>query len=305
MNREKTKAGSSGIGKAIWKNRDKYLMLAPFFTLFFLFTVIPVVSAMVLSLTDFNMLEPPSFIGFSNYVKLFLEDSVFIIAITNTLLFALITGPASFLLCFIMAWFVNELSPRGRTFMTFLFYAPTLSGNLYILWSTVFSGDIYGWANGILMSLGIIREPVLWLKDSRYVLGIVILVQLWMSLGTSFLAFIAGLQSVDRNLYEAAAIDGIRNRWQELFYVTLPSMGPQLLFGAVMQISTSFAAGRICIDLAGMPSTDYAARTIVTHAIDYGTLRYEMGYACGIATILFLMMLVMNRMVRNMLAKYL
>ena len=300
----KARAPARQLGKEMWANREKYLMMAPFFLLFAMFTVVPVISAIVLSFTNFNTLEAPSFVGLANYIRLFLEDSVFIISIKNTLVFALVTGPVSFLLCFIIAWFINELSVKGRTFMTFLFYAPVLSGNLYIMWAAVFSNDIYGWANSLLIQLGIIYEPISWLIDPRYMLGVIIIAQLWMSLGVSFLAFIAGLQNVDRNLYEAAAIDGVRNRWQELFYVTLPSMGPQLLFGAVIQISASFAVGNIVINLAGFPSTDYAADTIVTHAMDYGYLRFEMGYACAIATILFISMLVVNKMIRNILKKY-
>jgi len=300
----KKRAGFRYTMREVRRNGDLYLMMAPFFVLFLMFTIIPVGAAIVLSFTDFNALQTPSFIGLANYVKLFLEDAEFIISIKNTILFATITGPASFMLCFVMAWFVNELSVKGRTVLTFLFYAPALSGNLYILWTTVFAGDIYGWANGILITLNIINEPILWLRDPKYILTILIIVQLWMSLGTSFLAFIAGLQSVDRNLYEAAAIDGVRNRWQELFYVTLPSMGPQLMFGAVMQISVSFAAGRISMDLAGMPSTDHAASTIVTHAIDYGYYRYEMGYACAIASLLFIIMLAINKIIREGLSKY-
>ena len=290
--------------REIKRHTGKYLMISPFFAFFTVFTIIPVIAAITLGFTDFNLLEIPSFVGLSNYLKLLLDDSIFITSVINTMLFALITGPLSFILCFIMAWFVNELSPKFRTAMTFLFYAPVLSGNIYMLWQFIFSGDIYGWINGVLMSFGITQEPIMWLRDPRYMLGVIMLVQLWMSLGTSFLAFIAGLQSVDRNLYEAAAVDGVRNRWQELFYVTLPSMGPQLLFGAVMQISVTFAAGRICIDLAGLPSTDYAASTIVTHAMDYAYLRYEMGYACAIATVLFMMMLTINKYIRNKLRKY-
>jgi len=302
---------AKGIGrnrnllKEIAANKDKYILMLPYFILFTLFTVIPVISALVLSLTDFNSLEFPSFVGLRNYVKLFLDDPVFIIAIKNTLLFAAVTGPASYLLCFIMAWFVNELTAKRRTFLTFLFYAPTLSGSAYVIWKILLSGDIYGWLNGLLIRIGLSREPIYFLTDPKYMLTVIIIVQLWMSLGTSFLAFIAGLQSVDRNLYEAASIDGIKNRWQELFYVTLPSMGPQLMFGAVMQIAATFAAGQICIDLAGFPSTDYAAHTIVTHAMDYGNLRFEMGYACAVTTVLFAAMLSINRAIHNMLSKYL
>ncbi|MHB1453070.1 MAG: carbohydrate ABC transporter permease [Saccharofermentanales bacterium] len=285
-------------------NSDLYAMMAPFLLLFLMFTVIPVASSMILSFTDFNLLELPSFVGWDNYVKLFLEDKIFTITVKNTLLFAFLTGPLSYFISLFVAWMVNDLSPKVRTLFTFMFYAPSISGTMYFIWSLIFSGDIYGWANGFLINIGLINEPVAWLNDSRYSLGIIMLVQLWMSMGAGFLAFIAGLQSVDRTLYESGSIDGIRNRWQELIYITLPSMGPQLLFGAVMQISASFGAGRISIALAGNPSTDYAANTIITHIIDYGTIRYEMGYASAIASVLFVIMLVTNSFIRRVLRKY-
>lgn len=269
------------------RDRDKYAMLLPFFVLYGLFTLAPILCSILLSLTDFNMLSTPHFVWLDNYRKLLLEDSVFPTVVKNTLLFALITGPLSYFLCLIVAWLVNELSPIPRAAMTFLFYAPNIAGNLYVVWSMIFSGDMYGWANGFLTNLGLINEPVQWLSEPGTNLTIIMIVQLWMSMGAGFLTFIAGLQGVNRSLYEAAAIDGIRNRWQEFIYVTIPTMGPQLLFGAVMQISASFSAGRICIELAGNPSTDYSASTLITHIIDYGTQRYEMGYASAIATVLF------------------
>lgn len=286
------------------KNKTNYLMMAPYMALFFLFTVIPVISSIGLSFTYFNMLEFPQWRGWLNYIRLFFDDDVFLIAVKNTLLFAFITGPVSYFLCLIFAWFINELSPKVRAFMTLLFYAPSISGNLFVIWSFIFSGDSYGLVNGTLMKLGFLNEPIQWLQDPQYMMTIIIMVQLWLSLGASFLAFIAGLQGIDNSLYEAGAIDGIRNRWQELWYVTLPSMGPQLLFGAVMQISSAFAVSDICEQLAGFPSTDYAAHTVVTHIKDFGTVRYEMGYASAIATVLFITMILTNNVIRYLLRKF-
>src|SRR5690606_5097420 len=214
---------------------------APYMLIFFTFTVIPVVVSMGLSFFYFNMLEMPRFVGWQNYTRLFLDDDIFIIALKNTFIFALITGPASYLACFLFAWIINELSPKIRAVMTLIFYAPSISGNVFFIWLIVFSGDSYGYLNGFLMRLGIILEPIQWLQNEDYVLTIVIIVQLWLSLGTSFLAFIAGLQNIDRTLIEAGSVDGIKNRWQELWYIVLPSMKPQLMFGAVMQITASFA----------------------------------------------------------------
>lgn len=285
------------------KHKSSYVLLAPYMILFAIFTVIPVIISMLLSFTYFNMLEFPRFIGWSNYSRLFLEDDIFLISLKNTILFAVITGPISYIACFVFAWIINELSPKLRAFMTLIFYAPSISGNVFFIWLMIFSGDRYGILNGLLLKFGFIMEPILWLKEEQYVLPIIILVQLWLSLGTGFLAFIAGLQTVDRTLYEAGAVDGIRNRWQELWYITLPSMKPQLMFGAVIQLTTSLAVADVSIAIAGFPSINYAAGTIVTHLIDYGTTRFEMGYASAIATVLFIIMLGTNLIVQKLLRK--
>ena len=278
-------------------------MLAPYFILFFLFTVLPVVISIGLSFTYFNMLEAPTFVGWKNYIKLFLEDDIFLISLKNTLIFAVITGPVSYILCLLFAWIINEFKGKVRALLTLIFYAPSICGNAYMVWNLILTGDRYGYLNGILLKFGFIDEAILWMKTEKYVLPVLIVVQLWLSLGTGFLSFIAGLQTVDKSLYEAAALDGIKNRWQELWYVTLPSMKPQLMFGAVMQITQSFAVADISIQLAGNPSVNYAGATVVTHLLDYGSTRFEMGYASAIATVLFLLMIGTNKLVQRILRR--
>ena len=267
-------------------------MLLPFFVCFFVFLIIPIISSIVLSFTSYDMISFPKFIGFGNYKRMFLTDYVFPIVLKNTLIFAIISGPAGFVLSFVLAWFVNEFSPRVRTVLSFMFYAPALVGNAYFIWQVAFSADSYGYVNSFLLSAGLITEPIAWLKDASYIMPIVIIVQLWQSMGVSFLANISGLQNVSADLYEAGAIDGIRNRWQELWYITLPGMKHMLLFSAVMQISSSFSISQIAIALAGYPSVEHAADTIVSHMTDMATVRYELGYASAIAVFLFMMMAV-------------
>jgi multiple sugar transport system permease protein len=279
-------------------------MAAPFFVLFSLFTLLPVAASIVLSFTDFDMIRVPSLIYFENYIRLFVEDDVFLIAVKNTLLFAFITGPLSYFACLIFAWLINELRPGLRAVLTLLFYAPSIAGNVFFIWIFIFSGDANGLVNSFLIRNGLIQDAVKWLTDPRYSLAIIMLVQLWLSLGVGFLSFIAGLQGIDGSIYEAGAIDGIRNRFQELIHLTLPSMGPMLLFGAVMQIASSFGVSAVCSALAGFPSTDYAAHTIVLHMQDYGTLRFEMGYASAIAVVLFLTMLVLKRGIGGILKRF-
>lgn len=289
--------------ESVKKHKHSYILMGPYYLLFCIFTVLPVILSMVISFTYFNMLEFPRWIGWQNYTRLLTDDEVFIIAVKNTFLFAAITGPVSYMACFLFAWLINELSPRIRAVMTLVFYAPSISGNIYFIWQTIFSGDRYGYANGFLMKIGILLEPIQWLKDTNYILAIIIIVQLWLSLGTGFLAFIAGLQTVDKTLLEAGAVDGVKNRWQELWYIVLPSMRPQLMFGAVIQLTTSFAVADVSINMAGFPSVNYAAETIVTHLIDFGTIRFEMGYASAIATILFVIMVGSNLIIQKLLRK--
>ncbi|AFH62807.1 carbohydrate ABC transporter permease [Paenibacillus caseinilyticus] len=291
------------VARELRKNKHYYLLMSPYMLIFFTFTVIPVVISLALSFFYFNMLEFPRFVGWQNYARLFLGDDVFMIALKNTFMFAVVTGPVSYIACFLFAWIINELSPKVRAVMTLVFYAPSISGNVFFIWLIVFSGDSYGYLNGFLMKFGFILEPIQWLSSEKYILAIIIIVQLWLSLGTSFLAFIAGLQTIDRTLIEAGAVDGIKNRWQELWFITLPSMRPQLMFGAVMQITGSLAVADISVALAGFPSVNYAGHTIVTHLMDFGTIRFEMGYASAIATVLFCMMIGANKLTQKLLRK--
>lgn len=291
------------LRREIWRNRQNYVLLLPFFLGFFAFTVLPVGLSMLISLTDFNMLQVPRFVGLKNYLRLFLEDDIFLIALKNTIVFSCITGPVSHMMCFVFAWIINELPRTIRSVLTTILYVPSMCGNVYFIWSYIFSADRNGLMNSLLMRMNFIAQPISWLRTEDYVMPILIVVQLWLSLGTGFLAFIAGLQTVDKSLYEAGAVDGIRNRWQELWHITLPSMVPQLMFGAVMTITSSLAAADVSIALAGSPSVNYAGSTIVTHLIDYGTTRFEMGYASAIATLLFIIMVASNKLVQKALRK--
>jgi len=290
-----------------WKkmkvSKNCYIFLAPYAILFTMFFVFPVVASIYLSFTYYNVLEPARFIGLNNYISLLLEDDIFLIGIKNTLIIAVVTGPLGYIMSFLFAWLINELPRWVRSVAVVVFYAPSIAGNCYVIFSVFFRGDAYGWVNSMLMNLGIIDNPILWFTNPKYMLPVCMLVILWMSLGTGFLSFVAGLQGVDRSMYEAGYMDGIKNRWQELWFITLPSMKPMLMFGAVMTITQSFNVCDVTMQLCGYPSTDYAARTIVTHLFDYGFSRFEMGYACAIATILFLMMLIVNNAIQSLLRR--
>ena len=298
---KKTQSHIKPLRQRMWESRYSYLLIFPFMAFFAVFVIAPIVSSIALSFTDYNMLQAPNFVGLENYARLFLSDDVFMIAVKNTFILALITGPLSYVLCFVFAWFINELPRHLSAILTVVLYAPSISGSAYTVWQWILNGDRYGLVNGFLIKMGLISDPVQWLTDTNYMLIATIVVQLWLSLGTSFLAHIAGLKGVDTTLYEAGAIDGIRNRFQEVWHLTLPSMKPQLLFAAVMQISGAFGVGAVQIALTGNPSTDYATHTIIAHIADYGTIRYELGYASAMASILLVLMLLTNKLVHKVL----
>lgn len=279
-----------------------FVMISPFILFFFVFTIIPILSSIILSFTSYDMISSPKFVNLDNYRRLITNDTTFSVTVKNTFIFAVVSGPLGFLLAFMLAWLVNEFTPRIRALLSFMFYAPSLVGNAYFIWQVAFSGDSYGYINSLLLSFGIITEPVVWLKNATYLMPIIIVVQLWQSMGVSFLANISGLQNVSRDMYEAGAIDGIRNRWQELRYITLPSMSNMLLFSAVMQIQSSFSVSAIAITLAGYPSKSNAVDTIVSLMQDMATVRYELGYASAIAVVLFIMMVTTRLLVGKILS---
>ncbi len=269
-----------------------YTMITPFLAAFLLFMVIPIVASIVLSFTNFNMVQWPDFVGLDNYWRIFTSDEVFMIALKNTLVLALVVGPGGYLISFVVAWFINELGRGPRTLVTFMVYSPALAGNIYFIWTYIFASDRRGFLNNLLIQMGIMRDPVSWLTETDYSFVIVIIVSLWMSFGVGFLSFIAALQALDRSYYEAAALDGLKNRWQELYYVTFPQIGPQLMFGAVNAIAGAFATGAVSQALTGNPSTEYSTHTLLLHISDFGHTRYEMGYASALSVILFAMMLI-------------
>lgn len=278
-----------------------YAILLPFFSLFFLFNILPVLSSVTLSFFKYDMISNPVFCGYANYVRMIAKDELFLKVLGNTLKFSVVTGPLSFLISFVLAWMINEFSRGVRVVLTFLFYVPALVGNALLIWQVLFSGDSYGYLNNFLISFGFITEPINWFQDTAYNMKLIIIVQLWQSMGVSFLANIAGLQNVNIELYEAGAIDGIKTRWHELWYITLPSMKSILLFSSVMQIQAVFSVSGLITALAGYPSVDNSVDTLVSYISDIGATRYEMGYASALSVFLFALVLVFRFVIGGIL----
>lgn len=282
----------AGFWRQLKKDSFCYLYLAPFLICFLLFIVIPVFMAATLGFTSYDGFGKLHFIGIDNYIALFTQDIIFLTkAIPNTFLFALLVGPGGYILSFLFAWLIHQLPLRIRDYYTLAFYAPSMAGAvaLSVVWIAAFSGDRVGYINRFLLSLGWIETPVIWLQDPKYLLTIMIVVSLWVSFSVGFLAMLAGLQTVNRELYEAGRIDGISNRLQEVFYITLPSMKPQMLFSAVMTIVGTLKAGSISTQLTGMPITpSYSGHLIINHIDDYAFIRFELGYASAVSVMLLI-----------------
>jgi multiple sugar transport system permease protein len=287
------------------RNRVSYLFLAPFLILFTLFTIVPVVTSVVLSFTYYNILEAPRFIGLSNYRLLFVDDDIFLKAIGITLKFAFITGPVGYVMAFLLAWLISQIPQKYRFFYTLCYYTPSITSAtaMSVVWLYLFAGDRKGLLNYFASKLGIIDEPYLFLQNINSIVPVIVIVSLWMSMGVGFLAFLAGLQNVPKDLYEAGEIDGIKYRWQQLIYITVPSVKPQLLFGAVLQVVSSLTVFDVSVQLVGLPSPLYAGHTILTHLFDYAFIKFEMGYAAAIAVVLFVMMIGLNRLIFKWLGK--
>ena len=281
----KRQQGKEPFWKQIVRYRQHYIMLIPFFLIFIVFTVWPVIMSVILSFTNYNVFETPKFVGWDNYVNLLVNDDVFVTAFRNTIVFAIFTGPVSFFVSMFLAWIINELPKGIRELMTLVFYAPSISGNAFAVWMLIFDGDIYGYLNSFLLRLGFVSEPIIWLKDTRYMMAVVIIVQLWVSLGTSFLTMRAGFSTVDRSIVEAGLVDGIKNRFQELWHITLPAMTPHLILSVILSITGAFGAEAVITAMTGFPSTGYATHTIMHHLRDYGFIRFQRGYACAIAVV--------------------
>ncbi|PLT48091.1 sugar ABC transporter permease [Paenibacillus sp. FSL W8-1187] len=299
------RAASPGLSGETERSRFKrladspYLFILPYAALFTLLIVLPVAIAAAMSFTSFNTVEFPRFVGFQNYIDLFTGDSVFLQhAVTNTLLYGAIVGPIGYMLAFLLAWMLSQVPHRIRTLYTVILYSPSITGPVMmtVVWKVLFSGDQTGYLNYWFMKMNLIKEPVQWLQAPDILVPIMIFIALWGSMGVGFLAMLAGLLNIDKTMYEAAYIDGIRNRWQEIFFITIPSMKPQMLFGAVMAIIGTFNASGMAAALSGgTPPPQYAGWLIVDHANDFGFIRYEMGYASAVTVVLLYIVILFNK----------
>ncbi len=295
-----------GAGRRERNQVSGYLFAAPYALIFLVFILVPVLLAIVLSFTNFNAIQFPRFVGFLNYITLLTSDAEFMqFVLPNTVVYAVVVGIGGYILSFLLAWMLCNLTRGVRTVLALILYSPSLTAGvaMTVLWKVIFSGDQTGLLNSWLISLGVIDDPIEWLVNTNYLLPIVIIIGLWSSMGIGFLAMIAGIANSDESLYEAGAIDGISNRFQEMIYITIPQMKPQMLFAAVMAVVNAFQNGAVSAMLTGNPSPGYAAQLIVNHIEDYGFLRYEMGYAATVSVALLLIVQIFSRAANRLLTE--
>lgn len=283
---------------------NAYLLLSPYILLFLIFIILPVILAMLLSFTDFDAVQFPHFIGFKNYLRLITEDSTFMqYVLPNTIKFALIAGPVGYIMSFLLAWMLAQIPKKPRTVLALILYSPSMTAGvaMQVVWTTIFNGDQSGYLNSLLLRLGVIQQPTQWLQSPKFLMIIMIIVTIWSSMGVGFLAMLAGVLNNNPEVYEAGYIDGISNRFQEIIHITIPSMKPQMLFGAVMAVVNTFQAGAIGVQLSGTnPTPQYAGQLIVNHIEDFGFIRYEMGYAAAISLVLLVMIWLCSKVVWKM-----
>ncbi len=283
----------------IRKMNNPAWFITPYVVLFSVFILIPVIVATALSFTYFNTIETPQFIGLRNYIELLTRDEIFMqYVLPNTIKFAFIVGPVGYLMSFLLAWMLAQIPHKPRTVLAIILYSPSMTAGIAmtVVWTVVFSGDYTGYLNSLLLQLNIITEPIQFLTSANYLMTIMIIVSLWGSMGVGFLAMLAGILNIDKSLYEAAYVDGMKNRWQEIFYITIPAMKPQMLFGAVMAVVGTFQAGAIGVMLSGgNPTPQYSGQLMVNHIEDYGFIRYLMGYASAISVVMLLLVYGLSR----------
>ena len=269
-----------------------WILLFPFLLLFLTLIILPIICAIGLSFTDYNGMETPDITFWDNYIRIFSKDSVFMQKILpNTIIYAVLVGPGGFILAFFMAWLLSQLNDIPRTILAVVLYLPSMTAGVTVstVWAVIFSGDRTGYLNSLLLRLNLIQSPITWLQNETTLMPIMIIVALWSSMGIGFLSILSGIMNVNKELYEAARLDGVKNRVQEALYVTIPSIRPQLLFGAVMAVVNAFNSAGLGVQLSGSnPTPGYAGSVIVNHIDDYGFIRYEMGYAAALSVVLLL-----------------
>jgi putative chitobiose transport system permease protein len=207
-----------------------YLFLAPAVALIGVFVVYPILAVFYYSFTDYDIVRPPVWVGLQNFQRI-LGDETFWLALTHSLIYLIVT-PTLIALSICLAIVVNR-KLRGIQIYRALYFVPAVSGSIAIGLSWRWLFDRNGIINGVLQSLGVINTPIQWLAEPGLVLPIAMLLTIWAGIGYYSVIFLAGLQNIPEELYDAARIDGC-NDLQKHWHVSLPGLRPQIVFVAVI-----------------------------------------------------------------------
>jgi multiple sugar transport system permease protein len=283
----------SGIRRILYQMRKEwtaYLFISPTLILFFIFTVFAVIYSFYLSFHEWNILEPEkTYVGLDNYLQL-LGDRRFHQAVLNTILYTAFAVPLTMIAGLSIALLLNNKIRLRGLFRT-LYYLPTITPLVVsaIIWKWVYQGD-YGLLNYYLMQLGIIKEPLLWLADPNLAMAAVILMSVWGGAGYQMVIYLAGLQAIPEEFYDAAKVDGASG-FQRLIHVTIPLLAPTTLFLFITSIIGSFQIfTQIYIMTSGGPLN--RTTTIGYYLYEKAFRHFDMGYASAMAYALFGMIFV-------------
>lgn len=265
-----------------------YLFLTPALLVIAVFLLYPIGAVVYYSFTDYNIITPPEWVGLRNYQQL-MQDSLFWKALRNSFIYLLVT-PTLIFLSVVLAIIVNRKLPGINAFRT-LFFIPVISGSIAvgIAWRMML--DTNGIINSILISMGVFKEPVQWLAEQAYTLPIAMMLTTWLGLGYYMMIFLAGLQNIPEELYDAAVIDGC-NAWQKHWHVSLPGLRPQITFVAVI---SSLAALQVFNEIftltGGLGGVNFSGLTMVFYLWRQAFRLNHAGMASAIAMVLLVITL--------------
>lgn len=269
-----------------------YLFLAPALIIIGVFILYPTAAVLFYSFTDYDIVRPPQWVGLRNFIELF-QDPIFYKALLNSFIYLLVT-PTLIILSIILAIAVNR-PLRGINAFRALYYVPVISGTIAvgIAWRWLFDYN-GGLVNGLLLSTGILKEPVQWLADPAFTLPIAMLLTVWIGLGYYMMVFLAGLQNIPEELYDAAVIDGC-NGIQKHWYVTLPGLRPQIVFVAVISSLAAIEVfNEIFVITGGLGGILNSGVTLVFYLWRQAFRLQHAGYASAIAIVLLAITLVFS-----------
>lgn len=283
--------------KLIAKNKDAYILAAPFLLLFLAFTVIPAAMALVFSFFNRDMTELS---GFDNFRALFDSDGVFLTALGNSALIFLAAGLGGLVLSLLIAWGFEFLNKKAADIFTAVLFVLSLTGTaVAAVW---LSGGLRAPLNALLLSAGISDVPSDWLSDKDHTLLCVIISQLWTSFGLGFLALRSGFRVASRERVDAARLEGVKNPFWTLFHAQLPSVYPELGFAAVLQIPYAFTNSELLRILSGTSVEDFGAYGIITYIFEQGE-RLDAGKAFAANLVLIALMTAIYAGVRILISK--